>query len=91
MHSALIKHEPKNKTPLDYNYERTRSDSEIHSRLFPEKKFWCVSCGIWGTDSLFSTVLCIVGGLLSLAPAWSSMNQKLPRVGVEASVPVENQ
>lgn len=40
---------------------------------------------------LFSTVLRIVGGLLSLAPAWSSMNQKLPRVGVEASAPVEHQ
>lgn len=81
----------KNKTPLDYNYKRIRSDSEIRSRLFPEKKFWCVSCGTWGTDSLFSTVLRIVGGLLSLAPAWSSLNQKLPRVGVEASAPVENQ
>lgn len=44
-----------------------------------------------GTDSLFSTVFCIVGGLPFLAPAWSSMNQKLARVGVEPSAPVENQ
>lgn len=43
-----------------------------------------------GTDSLFSTVFCIVGGLRSwLQPG--PLNQKLARVEAEPSAPVENQ